>query len=723
MILKNMKINICRYWWMISLLLATSCYDNTTAFNNKDITDGKSRVVSLSISAAPLENGMPGSRGIPEDINEGTDIDYKVADCWLMEYDDYGNLIGTPHYFSTEELNKDNIPVAIILPPEGKEYKCVVVANTHSDNIDAAIGDVTTWDKLKKLGRKIKGQENLYNQDKDILMNSVMTITSATTELDCQLYRNIAKLTLKITNAENSGIKITDVNILNIPDLQYYADRVYEGESPIPSSSNAKFSSLKVDNNEINPGADQQIYELYLPRNCRGIISNDLINQKNSHAPTYSTCVEIIALEESSNAIMRYRFYPGENMINDFNIIPNKHYILPITINGKGDVLMDSRVEEFGSITLPESNCYIVNPIWETKLQEIYAVPTTRINKFWDSSDGKKDVDDYGNPKDNIIHSDTEWIAEVIWQDAAGKRLINFCDKDGNVSEGNTQYTGTGENPFYFKPTGNGYGNVLIGVRKANADKDNYLWSWHLWITDYNPDYNEPWEDGNYIYNVDGGTVHRYDGEYWDNNLKDKYIMDRNIGAMSTTYDTENNFNATLGLYYQFGRKDPVPYDYNNLYDINGNKRPTGIIVNTYKVDFYKLVHQPDCTLYPKSESVLSWYNLQWYKDMSNSDKSIFDPSPPGWKMPHHSIFEILQTTKLDYNEYGYNFYIGGNSENRVWYPNAGLFTGNGQLRYYKLEIVNWTNSGKVFNCYLKDVLIHNNIGKDWILPVRCIRE
>lgn len=90
MILKNMKINICRYWWMISLLLATSCYDNTTAFNNKDITDGKSRVVSLSISAAPLENGMPGSRGIPEDINEGTDIDYKVADCWLMEYDDYG---------------------------------------------------------------------------------------------------------------------------------------------------------------------------------------------------------------------------------------------------------------------------------------------------------------------------------------------------------------------------------------------------------------------------------------------------------------------------------------------------------------------------------------------------------------------------------------------------------------------------------------------------------
>lgn len=119
--------------------------------------------------------------------------------------------------------------------------------------------------------------------------------------------------------------------------------------------------------------------------------------------------------------------------------------MLPITISDKGDASADNRVEDMGEVELAESNSYLINPL-KGDVQTLYSVPITRINKFWGSSDGLLDLTD-----DNTLSATTEWVAEVIWQDQP-MRLINFCSKDGSVADGNTDYSGTGESFFYFKP-------------------------------------------------------------------------------------------------------------------------------------------------------------------------------------------------------------------------------------------------------------------------------
>lgn len=152
-----------------------------------------------------------------------------------------------------------------------------------------------------------------------------------------------------------------------------------------------------------------------------------------------------------------------------------------------------------GKVELAESNSYLINPL-KGDVQTLYSVPITRINKFWGSSDGLLDLTD-----DNTLSASTEWVAEVIWQDQP-MRLINFCSKDGSVVDGNTDYSGTGESFFYFKPIDGAFGNVVIGVRKKTGGKDEYLWSWHLWITDYKPEYTTAWQEGVYAYPVEEDT-------------------------------------------------------------------------------------------------------------------------------------------------------------------------------------------------------------------------
>ena len=114
---------------------------------------------------------------------------------------------------------------------------------------------------------------------------------------------------------------------------------------------------------------------------------------------------------------------------------------------------------------------------------------------------------------------------------------------------------------------------MVIGVRKKAASKREYLWSWHLWITDYAPEYTTAWKEGVYAYPVEGGSVHRYPGNssgthIWDTKYRNKYIMDRNLGAFAANSSGGRN---AYGFYYQFGRKDPFPHSGTALYDIEGN--------------------------------------------------------------------------------------------------------------------------------------------------------
>lgn len=112
--------------------------------------------------------------------------------------------------------------------------------------------------------------------------------------------------------------------------------------------------------------------------------------------------------------------------------------------------------------------------------------------------------------------------AALLWQDAPA--LLS----DVRLEEGRVHFT-----------AGEGQGNVLIAVRDADG---RILWSWHIWVTDYDPSSQAP----------------KLNGLSW---------MTRNLGALSDDYDETG---SAKGFVYQWGRKDPFPSGagWNDLNDI-----------------------------------------------------------------------------------------------------------------------------------------------------------
>ncbi len=162
-------------------------------------------------------------------------------------------------------------------------------------------------------------------------------------------------------------------------------------------------------------------------------------------------------------------------MKKDFNVTRNNAYNYNINLN-----LTDASDKRITIEKIPlegiaaEANCYILNPNSEHEL----LVPVKRVNAFWGTEEGGFKTDHMLNDGNNQGKV-TKWIARIITKDSS-KELLKFTTQQGSSAN---DYIG-------IKPTGN-EGNVLIGIYDATAGEPAQdakpLWSWHIWITDYNP--------------------------------------------------------------------------------------------------------------------------------------------------------------------------------------------------------------------------------------------
>ncbi|MDR2131300.1 MAG: DUF4906 domain-containing protein [Odoribacteraceae bacterium] len=738
------------------LLALATCAALSCADEPLDPTgnEGHETTITLSLTAAPEAPGLADTRALPDSpvVNEGTGPGYRVKDFWLLQFDQDGYRIGSLRYYlmpSTESTTA----VAVVLPPAGETYKCVLLANTHADAFDVTLGAVTTLADLETVHKRIRNLEDMYNATDaapDLFMNGTVDVTSATTALICTLYRNVAKLTLTLTNDSGSGVTITSVQLRNVPDHLFYADRLFDGVAPpSPSAAQSGLFDLPADELDLASGEPVKTLRYYLPRNRQGTTGTSTEALKNTRAPDRATFIEILAVDDGG-VPFRYRFYPGANMTNDFNIVPNYHYTLPVVFNSAG-AAGDSRVENLGQVHLAESNSYIINPL-AGAFQTAYGVPVTRVNRFWGSTDGAAA---------NVLATDSEWEAEVIWQDKANVGLIEFCQADGTVIT-TGKYEGTGGvSYFYFRPNNRqARGNVLIGVKKKGTTE--YLWSWHVWLTGYDPDAApSAWQEDVYSYGVPGGAVHRYadgTGTTWSTAYADKFIMDRNLGAASA--DREQGVDSTCGLYYQFGRKDPFPTSRVKLYNVSGTAvtaftattndcivRVSGRTAIKVAVQYPYNFYAPgtgdwvQSNPYPSS----SWNNPGWYISEPKAGKSLFDPCPPGWRVPAPSTwstFTLPGTTNVpnaaNYPDgykggnaqAGWEFYMSGSSGATAFYPAAGFRAHNsGSLTYYYTTGYCWafspttdmfSNNLQFAATYVYSQYVTYRGGG---APVRCVQE
>ncbi len=145
--------------------------------------------------------------------------------------------------------------------------------------------------------------------------------------------------------------------------------------------------------------------------------------------------------------------------------------------------------------------------------------------------------------------------AEVLWEDSHG--LIKSGERYS------LEILGSDENAKIKVPINKAKkGNAVVALR-VNSE---IYWSWHIWVTD-DPTNGSTYKSFDSITRVRGdGTVERIPDSDWG-------WMDRNLGALSSSI-TSSDWSKSMGLLYQWGRKDPIPplvTRGNDFYEVSGS--------------------------------------------------------------------------------------------------------------------------------------------------------
>ena len=286
--------------------------------------------------------------------------------------------------------------------------------------------------------------------------------------------------------------------------------------------------------------------------------------------------------------------------------------------------------------------------------------------------------------------------------------------------------------------TGTAHGNAVIGLFDAAGD---CIWSWHIWSVTYDPSI--------YAKTYSTGAV----------------FMDRNLGAESTS----TNDVRTKGLYYQWGRKDPFPYPATNRKTDNetpaatsclegyafkacGRNTAPSLPAGSYTIQW--AIGHPTVLLTsaPASAGSGQAYTSAWCSplnpnlwgcgtDGSNSSevhvKTIYDPCPPGWRVPQPGAWDKAYFNKSTYvEEGGWYMCYTASGRSTTWYPFSGYLDGHsGKMQYYwpASQVRVWTNTPTLTSSkdcarylYISDesgVVGITDAGQDEGIAVRCIRE
>ncbi len=295
------------------------------------------------------------------------------------------------------------------------------------------------------------------------------------------------------------------------------------------------------------------------------------------------------------------------------------NYQIAVNISGSGfSVALGSTAGSGSSVMGATANCYIVAPS---------ASITIPVN-----------IKGNGGDVAGTGLSTTHTAASVglLWQTASGLITLgtfNATSQTVTITAGSTS------------------GNAVIAAYAS--DGTTILWSWHIWVTSYNPN---------------TGTIYLFN----TNNLLT--FMDRNLGATTTTEATL----GTMGLLYQWGRKDPFPgaaavsqadntYSSLPIYNASGTQltegSPTGgtginsvvasaTASDTKTLNLTNSIKNPMTFYYATTNG--SYIHYDWYTTTDDAartyqndvlwgnalytgtptSKTIFDPCPAGWRVP-----------------------------------------------------------------------------------------
>jgi hypothetical protein len=225
------------------------------------------------------------------------------------------------------------------------------------------------------------------------------------------------------------------------------------------------------------------------------------------------------------------------------------------------------------------ANCYIVNPGTAENPTTSGPIPIARARQYG------------GMPAEAEVHLD------ILWDDNG---VINTTDAPPTLNGSSFRVTTTGK-----------HGNAGIALRD-NTTNDIY-WSWHIWVTDYDPSIPE---------------------NTWTNTDNPVYVfMDRNLGALDNTHTL-----ASRGFLYQWGRKDPFPggragmAGYSQLDKFQGLEGDATPVDNSLDGGNLQSIRNPT-RFYANNYGGWQNGNPDTWQNATNT-KTVYDPCPPGWCVP-----------------------------------------------------------------------------------------
>ena len=378
------------------------------------------------------------------------------------------------------------------------------------------------------------------------------------------------------------------------------------------------------------------------------------------------------------------------------------------------------------------ANSYILPP--RDDLSTVFYIPVNkRINEFWGNTYARSTAGRIDEPDWTVANS--QFDVDISWYDGANIEGLVVekafsPEKNGATPQNAIKVT----LPPNFK-----HQNVTVNVTKAGV----IVWSWHLWITDYNPYItatprgDNPEKAANPLSvnvntSVAVGTttpstnaVHRYNSganivtttdikpphivanvkvDAWTTIYKNKFIMDRNLGAIAATYEGHGSPQSTSAgtgwLCYQFGRKDPFPGSNATNYSDGETFSMSMLRVGH---TFAQAVKVPESMINKNgfweadTESVVLSVHYIWNDQKINAPdytvgKSIFDPSPLGYRVPVNgtwAAFPIGEQTDINN---GFNYTLTNNDN--AYYPFAGCrYFYYGNLSNLKTNTTLWSAS------------------------------
>lgn len=383
------------------------------------------------------------------------------------------------------------------------------------------------------------------------------------------------------------------------------------------------------------------------------------------------------------------------------NFLANKVYSIDLSLSTPAINL--NRTEK----GLEYANCYIVNQ------------PNT-LYKF----DAK--VQGNGKATPGITPQVIEpKFAFVVWESTTAKGgIIKNVElsEDGFITFTTSEQIG-----------GNALIAVTDGVEEEGLPKGTILWSWHIWSTDYD-------SASDIEFTTTGGNTFSF--------------MSVNLG----TFDDPNDW-GTLGLKYQWGRKDPFP---SSGFDASGSilVQENYNIMPGYSDDDYgwEAINPAlygvadilaESIAYP-AVFMTSTGNMDWLGTGSSNDdlwgnssnglgvKTIYDPSPIGYRVPPQLAFVDFVTADVRENSFiGYS--VGGKTLSFIptsYMRNTGVVSNASygikylnDLSTYQVSGRYWTSSvgdehtASAFYFDKTSINTKSDVIRVCGYPIRCIRE